>query len=357
MSIARKILYAVGTAVLLLVVVGVFLPSQVHVSREIGIDAPAATVFALLSDTRRRQEWSPWIGRKSGSEFVYSGPRRGRGASIQWSSATGAGRQTVREARPFESVVLETDLEGSPPFVSTFKLEETTAGTRVALAFETDLGMNLLRRYSRGALVKRIASVYGQGLAELKSMAENLPRADFSDLRVEHISLEAAPMASLTTSSEPNAAAISEAMGAAFFQILRFMDRHGLSEAGAPLSINRNFSGSRLVFDAAIPVRSDSGNLPASAGGVKITQSYGGPVVRVTHTGSYADLPRTHEKVTAYLEAYGIERNGDAWESYESDPARTPEPDLRTYVYYPVKEAPAAEDLPIEVPAPAGSGH
>ena len=32
----------------------------------------------------------------------------------------------------------------------------------------------------------------------------------------------------------------------------------------------------------------------------------------------------------------GIERAGDAWESYESDPARVAESDLLTYVYYPV---------------------
>jgi effector-binding domain-containing protein len=69
---------------------------------------------------------------------------------------------------------------------------------------------------------------------------------------------------------------------------------------------------------------------------VRLGQSYGGPAIRVAHTGPYGGLARTHEKIAAYLAAYGIERNGDAWESYESDPARTPESDLLTYVYYPV---------------------
>jgi effector-binding domain-containing protein len=69
-----------------------------------------------------------------------------------------------------------------------------------------------------------------------------------------------------------------------------------------------------------------------------VGQSYGGPAIRVAHTGPYGSLARTHEKIAAYLAAYGIERNGDAWESYESDPARTPESDLLTYVYYPVTE-------------------
>ena len=33
----------------------------------------------------------------------------------------------------------------------------------------------------------------------------------------------------------------------------------------------------------------------------------------------------------------GIERNGDAWESYVSDPAKVPEAELVTLIYYPVR--------------------
>jgi effector-binding domain-containing protein len=44
--------------------------------------------------------------------------------------------------------------------------------------------------------------------------------------------------------------------------------------------------------------------------------------------------------VSAYLAALGIERDGDAWESYVSDPAEVPEEELLTYVYYPVRDDP-----------------
>ncbi len=53
--------------------------------------------------------------------------------------------------------------------------------------------------------------------------------------------------------------------------------------------------------------------------------------------GPYRNLATTHRKITAYLAALGIERNGSAWESYVSDPAKVEEKDLLTYVYYPVK--------------------
>jgi effector-binding domain-containing protein len=44
-------------------------------------------------------------------------------------------------------------------------------------------------------------------------------------------------------------------------------------------------------------------------------------------------------KIAAWLAVHGITRAGDAWESYVSDPTRTPEALLVTDVYYPI-EAP-----------------
>ena len=76
-----------------------------------------------------------------------------------------------------------------------------------------------------------------KGLASLKSMAEGLPSADFSDIEIEHIVVEATDIAYQPTSSVPEASAISDAMGKAFFNILGFIDENKLQEAGAPLSI------------------------------------------------------------------------------------------------------------------------
>ena len=39
----------------------------------------------------------------------------------------------------------------------------------------------------------------------------------------------------------------------------------------------------------------------------------------------------------AAVAALGIERNGDSWESYVSDPTKTAEAKLLTYIYYPIR--------------------
>jgi effector-binding domain-containing protein len=134
----------------------------------------------------------------------------------------------------------------------------------------------------------------------------------------------------------PEAAAISEALGNAYFELLNFIDKYELHEAGAPMSVSGSFSGSELQFDAAIPVRGLDDDTARNNSGVQIGRSYAGRVIRVKHVGSYRGLGRTHDKIAAYLAALGIRRNGNAWESYVSDPTRVPTDELLTFVYYPI---------------------
>ena len=110
------------------------------------------------------------------------------------------------------------------------------------------------------------------------------------------------------------------------------------------MSIGGIFNGSALQFNAAIPIRGldGDGDTPqadsAVQQSVQLGKSYEGRVIRVKHIGSYRELGRTHDKIAAYLAAFGISRNGDAWESYVSDPTRVDEDELLTYVYYPIEQ-------------------
>ena len=51
--------------------------------------------------------------------------------------------------------------------------------------------MNIVGRYFASMLGGVVARDYNDGLAELKELAESLPGADFSDIEIEHIVVEA----------------------------------------------------------------------------------------------------------------------------------------------------------------------
>lgn len=328
----------IGGLLLLLVVIVTLLPSKRRVERELAIDARQATVFALLNNFRQMEKWSPKADGDPNARIEFFGPPRGVGAGIAWNGQiVGQGRQIITGSEPYSSITSIVDLGGGSNASVSCQLQEIGNATLVVWSWQRDYGWNIAGRLFGLIQDGIIGADIERRLASLSAFAEQLPRADFSDLQVEQILVEAIEIAYLPTTSIPEATAISEAMGDSYFEILSFIDEFNLKEAGAPISITRAFSGSELMFDAAIPVRGVTAATPRTSRAVKIGTTYEGPVIRVRHIGSYGTLGQTHEKIAAYLAAVGIERNGAAWESYISDPTRTAETELLTYVYYPVR--------------------
>ena len=334
----QKFLYGIGAFIFLLIIVGLVLPRHARVDVELPIDANPATVYALVNDFRRVNLWLPLTSTDPNARIVYSGPTRGVGATVTWDGAIiGVGTQVITVSRPFETVETSLNPGNTGAARTWFDINGGDGPSTVTWSYEADYGYNIVGRYLALILTKVIRRDFEQGLHGLKDLAETLPRTDFSDVEIEQIVVEAVQIAYLPSTSIPEPAAISEAMGDAYFEILNFIDEHRLAEAGAPMSITRSFSGSELLFDAAIPVRGVSESTPRDGATVRIGQTYAGNVIRVRHTGSYRTLGTTHRKIAAYLAALGIKRAGDAWESYVSDPTKVPESELLTYVYYPIE--------------------
>jgi len=333
----QKFFYAIAGFIALLLLVGLALPRHARVQVQTQIDANPATVFALVNDFHRYTLWSPWLDTDPNARVVYSGPVRGVGATLTWDGAiVGTGTQSITASDPFKRIEMAMNPGESGEARTWFDFAADDGMTSTTWTFETDYGYNVVGRYFALLLSGIVRRDYTKGLENLRNLAETLPRADFSDLEIEQITVEAADIAYLSATSIPEPAAISEVMGDAYFEVLSFIDEQQLTEAGAPLSITRSFSGARLRFDAAIPVRGISESTPRDGAGVKIGETYAGKVIRVRHVGSYQSLGATHLKIAAYLAALGIERAGDAWESYVSDPTKVSESELLTYVYYPI---------------------
>ena len=275
------------------------------------IDAPPATVFALVNDFKRVVLWSPSLEADPDAQVEFSGPNNGVGASMHWNGlALGSGSQQITVSRPYEYIetVINPDEPGSAR--AWFDFRDAGAATVVNWTFETDYGYNLVGRYAALLLQRVIRSDYERGLRNLADLAESLPRTDFSDLEIDWLEVAAQDIAYRPTSSPPDPEAMAAALGRAYFQVLSFIGAHELSAAGAPLSISRSFDGNEMRFDAAIPVRGVTGETARVSDKVRLGKSYAGRALRVTHQGPYRDLVQTHRKITAYLAAHGVPRNG-----------------------------------------------
>ena len=340
MKILKTLILGLLALVALLAIVGLFLPSTVHVERSTVIAAPQSTVFALVNGFARYNEWSPWAAIDPQTQYSYDGPPQGVGASMGWESDhrdVGSGSQTISASEPYSRV--ETDLDFGPQGTAGafFDLTPEGDGVKVDWGFDTEFGYNLIGRYFGLMMDGMLGAQFEQGLASLKTLAESLPQADWSDLNAEITTVEPVTLAYVSGTSAQDSAAISQAFGEAFGQVFAFLGQHGLEYSGYPLSINTSWDESGYAFDAGIPVAAaPEGEIPEDSP-VQIGSTYGGKVLKVVHTGAYANLPTTYEKIEAYLAAHGLETADRSWDQWVSDPAETPEDELITHVHYPLK--------------------
>jgi effector-binding domain-containing protein len=333
----QRVLYALLALFAIIVLAGLALPRFARVEVTRLVDAPASVVFAQANDFRRLTLWAPLDDGDPDARIVYSGPQRGSGATVSWNGPViGGGTQRIVESAPYEYVSYLVNAGEPGEAVSWVALDAVAGGTRVTRGFEHDYGYNLVGRYFGVLWSGMVRRDYRQSLERLGALVEALPRTDFGDIRITQAFNESRPIAYKPTLTAPLPDAASAALGKAYVDILGWIEENGLAENGPPMAILRGPVGNRQRLDAAVPVSVEPGRTPPAARGVRLGMTYEGNVVRVSHTGPYDGLGLTHRKIASYLAATGLERNGDPWEIYSSDPARTPESERVTEIVYPV---------------------
>jgi carbon monoxide dehydrogenase subunit G len=162
-------------AIALIVVGGSFLlPAQAVVTRSIDISAPPDTVFAIVGDLRRFNEFSPWADIDPDIKYTYEGPESGVGQLMKWSSDNadvGSGSQTIVRYEPATFVESQLDFGMQGKSTASFDLVPSTAGTNVTWTFNSDLEGIPAKWF--GLMFDRwIGADYEMGLAKLKTVAE-----------------------------------------------------------------------------------------------------------------------------------------------------------------------------------------
>lgn len=340
MGILMKIVVGVVVLVVLLAGIGMVLPRQVHVERQIVIEAQRATVFALVDGFKQFNKWSPWAGIDPNAAYKVEGPEFGVGAKQSWvgdPKTVGSGTQEIIEAEPFARVKSRLAFGENPPATAEFVFTPEGSGTQVTWSFDSDMGAGPVGRWFGLMMDRLIGPDYEKGLANLKTLAEGLPKADFADLAITMIDATPVTVAYVASQSSKDPVQIGEAIGAGYAKVLASMKTNGLKQAGPPITINTRWDDAGYGFDAAIPVdKTPEKAIPADAP-VQLKQTYSGKALKIVFKGPYGGMPPSYQKLEAYMAARGYEAAGPPWDEYVSDPGTTPEAELITNIYQPVK--------------------
>jgi effector-binding domain-containing protein len=342
----KKILYTSVIAVLLFAAIGFLLPTHVHVERSIGVERPAATVFAVLNSYRNFPAWSPWAARDPEARYALSGPASGVGARLSWDGdprLVGSGWQEIVASEPYRRIGMRLDFDQQGTADSYFNIVETGQGVRLTWGVDTDLlegrGLfgGLLARYFGLFFDRWIGEDYEDGLARFKEFVESLPPADFADLDVTIVDVQPQDILYVRIDDMPNPLDVAASLAAAYREISTFMASHAIEREGLPMTITRGRDGQGLLFEAAIPALT-AGAEPG--GHVRAGLSPGGRAARVVHRGPQDGMGASYEKLAAWMAVHGLEEGRVSWEQYVSDPAQTPPKELLTHIYALLADAP-----------------
>ena len=339
MAVLRRIVVIVAVSLVLFAGIGLLLPRQVHVERSIVIDAPRATVFALVDGFKQFNKWSPWAALDPNCKYTLEGPDFGVGAKQSWSGdpkTVGTGSEEIIDIEPLTRVKVHLEF-GQGPTTSQFVLAPEASGTKVTWSLDADMGPRPMRRYFGLMMDRFIGPDYEKGLAGLKTFAEGLPKTDFADLAVATVDAQPVTVAYVEAQSSKDTKEIGDAIGAGYTKVVAFMKIHGLKQAGPPITINTRWDDAGYGFEAAIPVDKAPAREVPSDSPVKLKQTHGGKALKIVVKGPYGGLPPSYAKLEAFMAARGYEPAGPSWDEYVSDPGTTPEADLTTNIYQPVK--------------------
>ncbi len=333
-----RILVLVLAALAALVMAYAFaLPRRVRVERSTTIDVPQATVYTLVSGLRALESWSPWpeAGATEAGATASGAMSEVRvdGTKASWPG----GSLEIVDALPMERVHMRVDVGAGHEATAEIRIVPASGATRVTWGFEADVGTNPLARYLGRRFDGWIGPQLETGLARLKSLAEQMPRADFADLEVTLV--DAVPVLVAYTvgppSSDPRAMLAN--LAAAYARIDKFIAERRLIQAGARIRVPTRKGDRGSGFEAAVPIDHEPDKPVPARSPVQIHRSPGGTALRAVHRGALADVPQTHAKLVAFAAVHGHEVLDSSWDEFASNPATTAEADLVTHVFVAVK--------------------
>ncbi len=166
-------------AILAIIVLGFLLPDKVHVERDTVIDAPPEKVFALISDFKEWDKWSPWAAMDPNAKYEMSG--EGVGQRMAWTSdvrEVGSGSQEITEINPPRKMVTALDFDEMGQAHATFDVEPMGEASKVTWSLDTKMREGVpihkqpMATFMGFFMDKFMDKPYTEGLAKLKQVAE-----------------------------------------------------------------------------------------------------------------------------------------------------------------------------------------
>ena len=151
-------------------------PDIFQVQRATSIKAPPEKIFALISDLKRWDAWSPWEKKDPAMKRTFGATTSGKGATYAWegNKDVGKGSMEIAESSPPSKITIKLDF--AEPFeahnVVEFTLEPKGDATNVTWAMQGDTPYFAKIIHVFINMDSMVGKDFETGLANLKTIAE-----------------------------------------------------------------------------------------------------------------------------------------------------------------------------------------
>lgn len=320
MKKGMRILVWIAGIVALFLLIGAFLPGTATISRSATIQAPAPTVYNVITDLTTYDAWMTWNQVDTAMKKEYGPLTRGKGAWYTWSSENwkvGDGKLEITDVQPNKSVTTALLFGGSDePTHANWELKDTANETQITWTLNADLGHNPISRWFGLFFDNMMGPDFEKGLAQLKQKIES------GELKMPEpkMTLEEINTPAFQALSILDTAAVMSDIGPvlqkAYGEIGQLIGTAQLKVSGTPLAWYFT-SGEPFVLEAAIPVD----KAPASTTGrIKWKSIPPGKAVVVHYYGPYEESHLAYVRIQEWLQANNKKASGTPYDVYVDDP-------------------------------------
>ncbi len=162
-----------ATIIGLFAVVGLILPNQIDIKRQIVIDAPIETVHQQVNNLENWPKWSPWTKLDPSIKTTLGDIHSGAGASQSWVGSSGSGHLTFIESSLSGGVVYKMTFDGdSTVYKAGFSYQQQGENTQVTWFMTGKMEPIIIGNYFALLMDSLIGDSFVQGLELLKTVSE-----------------------------------------------------------------------------------------------------------------------------------------------------------------------------------------
>jgi len=171
----KKFILFIIFLILILGLIGYFLPTNFSVSKTKNISSSSAHIHKYVGDLNQWQLWTAWNGEDPEIEITINERTTGIGASQSWTDKHGGGSLTFTSWSPEKGIGYDLFFQGGK-YKSKSAIQYDTSSqtrTRVHWTLEGDMNMPIIGGYFALYMKYSIGKMFEDGLNRLKSIVEN----------------------------------------------------------------------------------------------------------------------------------------------------------------------------------------